>query len=763
MLSTKIFLPNFTRTEIYENFLVTLLRFLLVFVLLLPLVVSVAPLPDTIFPYLIGKVLFFRITIEVMLVLWILLLFINSKFKPRSSLLFFSLSLFLFISVVSSLFSVDINKSFWSTLDIMQGSIDLFHWFVYFLILISINHNWNDWIKYFNYQLIIGLIFVFIGLLDVLGLDSVPFILSGIENPVTLGNSSYVAFYLSINFFIAFALLSSSFLADKGEIITTRASKRRASKKLDAPVFDSLFTPRIFWSICLVLTLVLFYFVAIDFHWITFSLGIIAFSGLYLLYGKVNLFRTFAICFLVLVPVLLASLVDFNNQFDSLIAGYQSGGLSYFGHLSVQLSSLLSRPIFGWGPGNFLTAFESNIGTNFSIYFYNGGQMAYNYFVEKIISLGIFGFISILVLWGSIFYSLIRNIQKFDKDRQIFLIVIFGALVSYFFQIIFIEETHVSKLQIFILIAFISYVDLNSNQISLIKRSLKQFNKIFSNYKKLLNSFSIVRYINLSFGISGIIISIFLIFFVNIPIFKGSKNIIKAINPQLDWTTRVDIYSDSINLFPPLANHYRMMFLNQVLADFSTIDQKEFDLIIDFVHDTQIAGIVEDPYDWRIYVASAGIYQYSASYNSSLLLKSSELVDRAEKISPNRIEILQVKALQNFAERNLKEGFKDLVEYIDQDPASLVHLTSLLFVFTDQFQQEIFNGNNFLIEESKAIELISLIAPQTDRTIYLRARHHLMRNEIQLASSLVELHIKSNQFVGNKIIELKAEIDTRLK
>ena len=155
MLSTKIFLPNFTRTEIYENFLVTLLRFLLVFVLLLPLVVSVAPLPDTIFPYLIGKVLFFRITIEVMLVLWILLLFINSKFKPRSSLLFFSLSLFLFISVVSSLFSVDINKSFWSTLDIMQGSIDLFHWFLYFLILISIHHNWNDWIKYFNYQLII--------------------------------------------------------------------------------------------------------------------------------------------------------------------------------------------------------------------------------------------------------------------------------------------------------------------------------------------------------------------------------------------------------------------------------------------------------------------------------------------------------------------------------------------------------------------------------------------------------------------------------
>ena len=119
--------------------------------------------------------------------------------------------------------------------------------------------------------------------------------------------------------------------------------------------------------------------------------------------------------------------------------------------------------------------------------------------------------------------------------------------------------------------------------------------------------------------------------------------------------------------------------------------------------------------------------------------------------------------MQDFAEGNLKKGFNDVVSYIDKDPASLIHFSSLLFVFADQFQVEIMNGNNYIVEENKAIELISLIAPQTDRMVYVRATHHLLRNEVEIASSLIELHIKSNQFVGNKIIELKAVIDSRLK
>ena len=149
---------SFIRSQNYENFLVILLRFSLVFVLLLPLVVNSTPFPDTIFPYLMGKALFFRISVEVMFIFWLSLLLINSKYKPKVSILLFVLGLFLFISLLSSLFSVDIDKSFWSTLDRMDGFIDLFHWFVYFLILISINVDWNACIKYFNFQLIVGFV-----------------------------------------------------------------------------------------------------------------------------------------------------------------------------------------------------------------------------------------------------------------------------------------------------------------------------------------------------------------------------------------------------------------------------------------------------------------------------------------------------------------------------------------------------------------------------------------------------------------------------
>ena len=760
-MSTKISSPSFIQPQKYENFLVILLRFSLVLVLLLPLVVNSTPFPDTIFPYLMGKALFFRITVEVMFVFWITLLLINSKYKPKFSILLFTLGLFLSISLLSSLFSVDIDKSFWSTLDRMEGFIDLFHWFVYFLILVSINVDWNSWIKYFNYQLIVGFFLVVLGLFEVLGFDSIPLILSGTENGVTLGNSSYVAFYLSINFFIAIALLSSSLVRDQGEMISTRASKRRAMKNLDSPVYDSFLIPRIFWSISIVLILVLFYFVAIDFHWISLSLGIITFSGFYLWIGKINIFRTVVIGLLVIVPLLLAALVDFENEFSSLVSGYQSGGISYFGHISTQIGPFLSRPILGWGPGNFLTAFESQIDTNFAIYFYNGGQIAYNYLAEKIISLGLFGLISILMLWVTIFYILIRNIKTVDKGRQIFLIVIVGAVLSYLVQRLFIEDTHVSKLQIFTLISFVYFVDVTGNQVSLLNNLQEQINKRFSVYKRFLNPF--VSYINFSLAAGSCFVAIYLIVFVNIPIYQGSKNIIKTMDSQLEWSDTVSIYSDSINSFSPLSNHYRMMFLNEALTNFNSIQEEEFDLVMDFIKKIQKEGINQDPNDWRIHVASAGIYQYASANELSLLQKSSELVVKAKNISPNRIEIVQVQALQDFAEGNLKKGFNDVVSYIDKDPASLVHFSSLLFVFADQFQREIMNGNNYIVQENKAIELISLIAPQTDRMVYVRATHHLIRNEVEIASSLIELHIKSNQFVGNKIIELKAVIDSRLK
>ena len=62
------------------------------------------------------------------------------------------------------------------------------------------------------------------------------------------------------------------------------------------------------------------------------------------------------------------------------------------------------------------------------------------------------------------------------------------------------------------------------------------------------------------------------------------------------------------------------------------------------------------------------------------------------------------------------------------------------------------NGNNYIVEENKAIELISLIAPQTDRMVYVRATHHLLRNEVEIASSLIELGGPSNN--ENKIVRV---------
>src|SRR3990167_8297685 len=86
----------------------------------------------SIFPFIVGKILFFQGLIQLMAVFYILLLAVNFRqFRPKKTILlcwfgFYALSLLL-----SAIFGVDFDRSFWSNFERMTGVFVVWHFIAY--------------------------------------------------------------------------------------------------------------------------------------------------------------------------------------------------------------------------------------------------------------------------------------------------------------------------------------------------------------------------------------------------------------------------------------------------------------------------------------------------------------------------------------------------------------------------------------------------------------------------------------------------------
>ena len=99
--------------------------------LVTPLIVT----PSTIFPFIVGKALFARTVIEIVLALWLVLLIRRPEYRPVASTLAVLFGLFLLAALISGLFGVSPQRSIWSNYQRMTGVFDLAHWFAALVIL----------------------------------------------------------------------------------------------------------------------------------------------------------------------------------------------------------------------------------------------------------------------------------------------------------------------------------------------------------------------------------------------------------------------------------------------------------------------------------------------------------------------------------------------------------------------------------------------------------------------------------------------------
>ena len=163
-------------------------------ILFIPLLVS----PSTLYPYVFGKAIAFQIIVEVLFILWLVLLAQN-KIKISWTKINIALLSFFVILVLSTLLSLDIQQSFWSSAERMTGLFNWLHFGLYFLILSTIfSANNGDYKWLLRISLFVSVIVSTWSLIDWQPRLFGP-----------LGNPGFLACYLLFHIFFAFYLFDS--------------------------------------------------------------------------------------------------------------------------------------------------------------------------------------------------------------------------------------------------------------------------------------------------------------------------------------------------------------------------------------------------------------------------------------------------------------------------------------------------------------------------------------------------------------------------
>jgi O-antigen ligase/thioredoxin-like negative regulator of GroEL len=169
------------------------------------------PWVNSFFPYITGKNFVFRILVEIVLALYIVLALRDPKYRPRGSYIMWALLGMVAWMAVATVFSADPIKSFWSNFERMEGYIGLLHLFAYFVVAGAILTADNLWQRFFNTSVAASVAMGLFALMQATGLFGLhPSSQSGARADASFGNATYLAVYMLINIFITLYLLARS-------------------------------------------------------------------------------------------------------------------------------------------------------------------------------------------------------------------------------------------------------------------------------------------------------------------------------------------------------------------------------------------------------------------------------------------------------------------------------------------------------------------------------------------------------------------------
>ncbi len=362
-------------------------------------------------------------------------------FRPRAwSPLGVVVGLFFLSVVLSTIFGVDLHRSFWDTHERMLGAWTLFHYGAFFyLARFFLGADWVRWRLFFGATALAGLAVVGIGIIQKISPD---FLVNRGSDRVysTLGNPIYLSAYgLFLFFFSLVAAVRESGWARYVFYVSALAG-------FIGLILGNTRGTWLGFFFVLALTLLL----------------------LALRRGTRRRDRIASSAALALGIVLVALVIIFRHspvlqripvvdRFATL-ATTRFTADTRFGAWGIAIDAWRERPVFGWGPENYFYAFNTFYDPVFLQYGFQETWFdnAHNVFLNTLATQGALGIISYLGIFGVAFVGISRRYaRESDATTRRALFLAAAWLVAHGIHTVFVFESPTSYLTFFSFLAFI--------------------------------------------------------------------------------------------------------------------------------------------------------------------------------------------------------------------------------------------------------------------------------------------------------------------
>ena len=437
---------------------------------------------STLFPFIVGKYVWFRSLIGLALVLFLLGLLFDrqadfywNRFKQViKSPLVIAVSLFVVAFLLATLLGINPHFSFWSNFERGEGGLQMLNLYVFFMLLFTLFRNENDWRKLFWIFLLSALFMVFYGAgasakyIDAEAIFRTPdggeeriltgdggiwyrtfknfigpsFTDEGFRFQGSIGNPAYVATYLIFSLFFA------------GYLLFSRFKQLGKGKK--------------FILIISILTFGAFFFLAATRgSFVGLGAGMFV-AFLYFAYVK-KPWRKPIVGVLILLIFLTGSLIYFKDTpFVKSIPGSRIFDISFsaktFQHRAIMWGiaweGLKERPVFGWGPENYIKIFYKHYspnyfvpGTGYGAWFDRAHSVVFDYLAET----GVVGLVSYLGIFITFFWQFAKSNLK-NRTPFIVSALILAIPVMYLVQGLALFDVSATYIPLFAFLAFSAYM-----------------------------------------------------------------------------------------------------------------------------------------------------------------------------------------------------------------------------------------------------------------------------------------------------------------
>jgi len=128
--------------------------------LLAPLIVT----PHTLSPYAVARTVFFRAGVEILLVFYLALIFLDRRFRPLQTPLTFWVLAYLGAVLLTTFNSADPRLSWWGNLERVEGTFGMLHYGAFFLMLSGLYRTRQDWLSFVTVSLLVSLVVSLVGI-----------------------------------------------------------------------------------------------------------------------------------------------------------------------------------------------------------------------------------------------------------------------------------------------------------------------------------------------------------------------------------------------------------------------------------------------------------------------------------------------------------------------------------------------------------------------------------------------------------------------